>query len=190
MSPPHTQKAQANPSPLPKLPPNVSIFTPPSPAVSQALLSESRIFTRLTISPTNNTGETRAKIEDTLKEKRPGELGADPSFWLVHQNAVVLVFTSANGKKGEEEDEKNVKDRHHEHVRSVCLGLKDADVGLNIAGCVFDAADAAGAGFQLDRLRGGAVLVIDLMDDGQEESEEEDEDDGDFDLLAGAEAVV
>lgn len=185
-------KAEANTSPLPKLPPNVSIFSPPSLAVSQALLSQSRIFTRLTISATTNSNTAHVKVGDTLKG-RP-ELG-DQSFWLVHQNSVVLVFTSGAEGDHQEEEEEKVKGRHHEQVRSVCLALKDGDWSLSIAGCVFDAMDAAGAGFQFDRLSGGAVLVIDLMDGGEDDDEEEedegeDEDDGDFDLLAVAEVIA
>lgn len=189
-------KAEANTSQLPKLPPNVSIFSPPSRAVSQALLSQGRIFTRLTISASansnSNSNTARVNVSDSLK-RRPGL--ADQSFWLVHQNAVVLVFTGSGAEGGpqqEEEDEEKVKDRHHEQVRSVCLALKDGDWSLSIAGCVFDAVGAAGAGFQFDRLSGGAVLVVDLMDGGEddeEEEEEEEEDDGDFNLLAGAEVV-
>lgn len=115
----------------------------------------------------------------------------DPGFWLVHKNAV-LVFDGSRGS-GEEDEDAVVKDRHHEHVRSVCLALKDGDLSLSIAGCVFDAVDAVGAGFQVDRLSGGAVLVIDLMcgDDDEEDDEEgSDDEDEDFDLLAGGEVVV
>lgn len=162
----------------PTLPPNVSIFSPPTPAVSEALLL-GRIFTRLTISLNSNT-----HISDTLLKRSELET---QQFWLVHQN-VVLVFDSAENA---DEEEEKVKDRHHEHVRSVCLALKDGDLSLSIAGCVFDAKDAVGAGFQFDRLSGGAVLVIDLMDGGDEEEEEgSDDGDEDFDLLAGGETVA
>lgn len=82
--------------------------------------------------------------------------------------------------------EEDVKDAHHEHVRAVCLALRDRDIGLDIAGCVFDASQSLQAGFQFDRLSGGAVMVIDLM------SSEEDDSDGEADLeglLAGGEVV-
>lgn len=185
----------------PTLPPNVSIFSPPAPspaAVSGALLGGKgpRIFTRLTIAPSPGN-HTRTPVVETLK-KRP-ELAAQ-ECWLVHQDVVVLVFdaTGENANDGDGEDEETLKDRHHEHVRSVCLALKDGDLSLSIAGCVFDAKDAVGAGFQFDRLSGGAVLVVDLMDGGDDEDDDEeeggsndgDDDDEDFDLLAGAETVA
>lgn len=111
----------------------------------------------------------------------------------MHQKAVLLFDSS---EAGEEAGEEATKDRHHEHVRSVCLALKDGDVSLSIAGCVFDAVDAVGAGFQFDRLSGGAVLVIDLMDSDDDDDEdkdgesEDDDDDEDFDLLAGGEIII
>lgn len=69
----------------------------------------------------------------------------------------------------------DVTDAHHEHVRAVCLALKDADIGLDIAGCVFDSAHSLQAGFQFDRLSDGAVMVVDIMSgDDEEDSDSED----------------
>ena len=87
---------------------------------------------------------------------------------MTHQNAV-LVFDG--GAEGDE-----LEDLHHEHFRAVCLALKDADIGLDVAKCVHDSNDVLQAGFQLDSLKNGSVLVIDLMhaDDEDDDSEEED----------------
>lgn len=67
-------------------------------------------------------------------------------------------------------------DAHHEHVRAVCLALRDADLGLDIAGCVFDAAGSVAAGVQMERLSGGGVMVVDIMGGGDDEEDDEDDD--------------
>lgn len=82
----------------------------------------------------------------------------------------------------------DVKDAHHEHVRAVCLALRDADMSLSIAGCVFDAEDVLRAGFQLDALSRGAVMVVDLMsedDDDDSDDDEDDDEDAEAFLLGG-----
>lgn len=182
---------------LPQLPPNVSIFAPPNQTTTEALFSQvgtdkqqqeleqqrRRIFTRLTLS---DSSIPSTHISETLQQRPDLQ---DQTFWLVHQH-VVLVFDAAGAGAGDDTEE-TVKDRHHEHVRSICLALKELDWGLSISGCVFDAAEAVGAGFQFDGLSGGAVLVVDLMDGGEDEDMESDSDeDEDFDSLAGAETVA
>lgn len=83
-----------------------------------------------------------------------------------------------------EVDGGDVKDAHHEHVRAVCLALKDADMSLSIAGCVFDAEEVLKAGFQLDRLSRGSVMVVDLMSDEDDDDDEEDDSGDDEDVEA------
>lgn len=65
---------------------------------------------------------------------------------------------------------------HHEHFRAVCLALKDADIGLDVAKCVHDARDVLQAGFQLDAIKNGSVLVIDLMHAEDEDDSDEQDD--------------
>ncbi|KAF9877433.1 hypothetical protein CkaCkLH20_05133 [Colletotrichum karsti] len=152
----------AKPAPAaPTLPPNVTIFTPKDPTAAQALL-HGKLFTRLTI--TDKT--TPAQIAAALKKAE----GISETFCLTHHN-VILIF---------DEDQ----DTHHEHFRVVCLALRDADIGLSVAGCVHDAEGALGAGFQLDVLSSGSVLVIDLMG-GDEEDESEDEEEALKALMGG-----
>ncbi|TDZ36840.1 hypothetical protein CTRI78_v011230 [Colletotrichum trifolii] len=132
------------------LPPNVMIFTPKKAEFAQSLLGGT-IFTRLTV-----TEQTEpAKLSAALKT---GNISDD--FCLTHRN-VVLIFD-------------NDTDTHHEHFRLVCLALKEADIGLSVAGCIFDTAEVLKAGFQLDTLSSGSVLVIDLMG-GDDDDDSEDE---------------
>ncbi|KAK7741731.1 hypothetical protein SLS53_004794 [Cytospora paraplurivora] len=153
----------------PVLPPNVSIFSPTSPDASKALLN-GRIFSRLTVSAQTEP----AQLAATLKASPIVSDG----FFLTHRNAI-LVFDS-------ETDGGDVKDAHHEHVRAVCLALKDADMSLSIAGCVFDAEDVLKAGFQLDALSRGAVMVVDLMSEDDDDSDDDDDDeDAEAFLLGG-----
>lgn len=142
----------------PTLPPNVSIFSPKNKAVSRALL-EGQIFSRLTVSSQTEPSKLTEALKAILAVKQP--------YFLIH-NKALLVFDA------EEEEVDDVKDAHHEHVRAVCLALKDADIGLDIAGCVFDAAGSIQAGFQFDQLSDGAVMVVDIMDGGDEDSDDED----------------
>lgn len=97
----------------------------------------------------------------------------------------MLVFDAEKGDAEGACVEKDVKDAHHEHVRMACLALKDADMSLDIAGCVFDSAEALQAGFQFDRLSSGSVMVIDLMN-GDEDSDDDSDLEG---ILAGGEVV-
>ncbi|PSS05252.1 hypothetical protein BD289DRAFT_3492 [Coniella lustricola] len=199
-------------APLPTLPPNVSIFTPKSPSTVQTLLAtatasdetNSAVFTRLAVSATT----TPEKLNDALESISPSpDSRSEQEFHLRHGNAV-LVFDSAAATGGDadgedetdEEDgqqkiEEAVKDSHHEHVRAVCLAFKDRDIGLDIAGCVFDASQAPQAGFQFDRLSDGALMVVDLMHNDGDSDDDDEDDDGDDDeadlakLLAGAEVI-
>lgn len=141
----------------PKLPPNVSIFSPRNKAVSKALL-EGQIFSRLTVSSQTDPSKLTEALNAILAVNHP--------YCLIHDKAI-LVFDA------EEEGLDDVQDAHHEHVRAVCLALKDGDIGLDIAGCVFDAAGSIQAGFQFDQLSDGAVMVVDIMDGGDEDSEDE-----------------
>jgi hypothetical protein len=150
----------------PELPPNVLIFTPKNPAAADALLN-GRIFTRLATPATTDPSTLAAAAA-----KAGGE-----AFCLVFRGGI-LIFDGA----GADEDA-DVADTHHEHFRLVCLALKDAGIVLDVAGCVFDAQGILKAGFQLDVLSPGNVLVIDLMD-GEEES------DDDEDLEASLAALV
>ncbi|KAF3767320.1 hypothetical protein M406DRAFT_69475 [Cryphonectria parasitica EP155] len=166
----------------PTLPPNVSIFSPQDKLASKTLL-EARIFTRLTVSEQTDPSQ----LAKALAASRDVNQG----FCLSHGN-VALVFDAEQQQQQqqqEEEEEEKVKDAHHEHVRAVCLALKDRDIGLDIAGCVFDASGALQAGFQFDRLSDGAVLVIDLMGNGDDDDDSSDEEANLGALLAGGEVV-
>ncbi|KAH8195714.1 hypothetical protein TruAng_010117 [Truncatella angustata] len=151
----------AQPS-VPALPPNVSIFSPTDPNAAKTLLS-SRIFTRLSISAQTEPAQLTAAL------KNPARPEISEAFCLSHGNAVLIFDGGSEGS--------DLEDSHHEHFRLVCLALKDADISLDVAGCVFDTADVLQAGFQLDTLSSGSVLVIDLMSGGDDDSSDEDEDD-------------
>lgn len=141
---------------LPNLPANVCIFSPKKPSAVEALLS-ARVFTRL-VASASTTPEKLAAIK-----KYPG---VQEDFCLIHRNAV-LIFDGAPG-----EQDASVEDLHHEHFRVICLALKEYDIGLDVAGCIHDAADVLGAGFQLDKLNDRSALVIDLV--VEEDSDDED----------------
>ncbi|KAK2052893.1 hypothetical protein LY76DRAFT_609551 [Colletotrichum caudatum] len=145
----------------PVLPPNVTIFSPAKPSAAEALLN-GRIFTRLTANAQAEPSKLAAALEDASRRAV-----GDDAFCLGHRN-VVLIFDAG-------EDGADATDAHHEHFRLVCLALKDADIGLDVAGCIFDAPSALQAGFQLDALSSGSVLVIDLMGGGDQDSDEEDD---------------
>lgn len=162
--------AGAKPS-APTLPPNVAIFSPADPGASTALLN-GLIFTRLAISAQTEPAHLAAALRDDPK--------VSDGFCLSHRNAV-LVFDG-------EVDGGDVKDAHHEHVRAVCLALKDADMSLSIAGCVFDAAEVLKAGFQLDALSRGSVMVVDLMSEEDDDSDDDDDDEDAEAYLMGGEA--
>ncbi|KAK2031667.1 hypothetical protein LX32DRAFT_637054 [Colletotrichum zoysiae] len=154
--------SSARGSSAPVLPPNVTIFSPAKPSAADALLNGC-IFTRLTANAQAEPSKLTAALEDASRRAAD-----DDAFCLGHRN-VVLIFDAGR-------DGADVADAHHEHFRLVCLALKDADISLDVAGCVFDSPSALQAGFQLDTLSSGSVLVIDLMGgDGQDSDEEGDE---------------
>ncbi|KAI0864297.1 hypothetical protein F4860DRAFT_465781 [Xylaria cubensis] len=110
------------------LPPNVSIYAGPS---SAGLLRAS-IFTRLV-----TTVQDPAKLAAAL--------GSDCATFCHQYQNVVLIF---------DED----LDPHHEHFRQVCLRLKDnGDLGLDYGRCIFDVGSSLHAGFQMEKLQGGAI---------------------------------
>ncbi|KKY37589.1 hypothetical protein UCDDA912_g02479 [Diaporthe ampelina] len=154
----NTQAASSKPA----LPPNVSIFSPSDPSASKAVLN-GHIFSRLTTSSQTDPSQLAAALKASS--------GVSEAFCLSHGGAV-LVFDA-------EQPGADLKDTHHDHVRAVCLALRDADVSLSISGCVFDAVEVVKAGFQLDGLSRGAVMVVDLMhedDDGSDSDSGGDED--------------
>ncbi|KAF6814606.1 hypothetical protein CPLU01_14357 [Colletotrichum plurivorum] len=153
-----SSKGVSNPSAAapPALPPNVAIFSPKDPAAAKALTSGS-VFTRLTVSASIEPAQLSKALEGSISE----------SWCLVHRN-VVLIFD-------------NDQDAHHEHFRAVCLALKDADIGLDVAGCIFDATEVVKAGFQLDTMSSGSVLVVDIMD-GDDDDDDSDDDDAEASL--------
>ncbi|KAI0100378.1 hypothetical protein GGR51DRAFT_564186 [Nemania sp. FL0031] len=137
------------------LPPNVSIYAGPS---SAALLRAS-IFTRLV-----TTVQDPAKLAAAL--------GSDCATFCHQYQNVVLIF---------DED----LDTHHEHFRLVCLRLKDnGDLGLDYGRCIFDVGSSLQAGFQMDKLQGGAIMVVDLQDRDDDDSEDDSDAEDDASLLA------
>lgn len=143
----------------PTLPANVCIFSPKKPSAVKALL-DARVFTRLVASASTKPGQLAAAIKSYQ--------AADESFCLVHGDSVLIFDGGEGDKQGDE-----LEDLHHEHFRIVCLALKEHDIGLDVTGCIHDANDALGAGFQLDKLNDGAALVIDLVEP-DEDSDDED----------------
>jgi hypothetical protein len=165
---------------LPALPQNVLIFSPSSPEAAQALL-KGRIFTKLAATIRTTPEQLVAAVQKvTRKESRE-------KFCLPFRKGV-LIFDGAHS----EADQEKLTDEHHEHFREVCLALKDADINLDFSACIFDADQILKAGFQLDAMSLGAVLVIDLMDGGDEDDDEdsEDEDEDDEATEASLNALV
>ncbi|KAF2652231.1 hypothetical protein K491DRAFT_681557 [Lophiostoma macrostomum CBS 122681] len=146
------------------LPPHVSIHSPKNVPTSDNLLN-AKIFTRLSIS----SSTTSAALSAAVSASSNAQTNAiSPTFCLQHNN-VLLVF---------DVDVEDERDLHHEHVRTVCLMLKDQDFSVDYARCVFDASTAQQAGFQFDSLAGGAVMVVNLMamqDDDEDSSDEGDD---------------
>ncbi|POS71466.1 hypothetical protein DHEL01_v210142 [Diaporthe helianthi] len=165
MSPVNGQEAAPS---KPALPPNVSIFSPKDPSASTAVLN-SHIFSRLTTSSQTEPSQLAAALAASPR--------VSETFCLSHGPAV-LVFDA-------EKPGVDLKDSHHEHVRAVCLALKDADISLSISGCVFDTAEVVKAGFQLDGLSRGAVMVVDLMHEDEDEDDSGDDEDAEAILMAG-----
>ncbi|CZT12862.1 uncharacterized protein RCO7_11472 [Rhynchosporium graminicola] len=153
------------------LPPNVQIFSPLDPQAAEALLN-SCIFTRLSISAQTDP----IKLSEALSSIGPFE-----QFCLRHRNNL-LIF---GGRKAQDDLKNDFTDAHHEQFRLIALAIKHFDIGLDVAGCVFDASDVIEAGFQLDKLGNGAVMVIDLMEvEDDEDSDDDVSDDENDEILA------
>ncbi|KAF5026337.1 hypothetical protein F66182_1545 [Fusarium sp. NRRL 66182] len=142
----------------PTLPANVSIFSPTKASAISALFG-GRIFTRLVASARTKPAELVAAIK-----RYPG---ADEDFCLTHGHSV-LIFDGVQGDKQVD----GLEDLHHDHFRIICLALQKHNIGLDVAGCIHDASDVLGAGFQIDKLNDGSALVIDLVK-VEEESDSE-----------------
>ena len=143
-------------SETPTLPPNVSIFSPVS-ARNAKILQNSLLFTRLALGAQTQP----TQLANVSKDKR-----LDEAYALCHGNFILIFDSSVEGE--------DTQDKHHEHFRAVCLALKDNDVDLNVASCIFDATTALQAGFQFDELSDGAIMVIDLMD-GEDSGDDSDD---------------
>lgn len=161
-------------SALPALPPNVLIFSPTSSEAATALLN-GRMFTKLATS-TRTTPEKLLAAAEKIAPKESRE-----SFCLPFRKGI-LIFDGADP----ETEQDQLTDRHHEHFRQVCLALKDTDINLDFSACIFDAADVLKAGFQLDAMSQGAVLVIDLMDSGNDDDDDSDDDEDEDDEVTEA----
>lgn len=144
----------------PELPPNVLIFSPKNQTAADALLS-GRIFTRLTATAATEPEQLSAALEKMASPE------IRESFCLAYRNGI-LIYDGVNKDLGDAD----LTDLHHEHFRQVCLALKDADIDLDFAGCVFDSPAILQAGFQLDTLRPGTLLVIDLMKGGDDDDDD------------------
>jgi hypothetical protein len=146
----------------PALPPNVFIFSPAILKATNALLN-GRIFTRLTV-----TAHTKSsQLVDAFRNTQQPEV--NETFCIHHRNIVLIFDSDVQGQ--------DLQDAHHEHFRAVCLALKDKNVNLDVAGCVFDAPTALQAGFQLEVMSSGSVLVIDIMGADNASSDDDDQDD-------------
>ncbi|KAF4972202.1 hypothetical protein FSARC_1184 [Fusarium sarcochroum] len=142
------------------LPANVEIFAPKHASAVNALLA-GRIFTRLVSSVSTKPTQLATAIKQYS--------GTDESFCLIHRNTVLIFDGGLDEKQGEQ-----LEDVHHEHFRQVCLALKEHDIGLDVAGCIHDATDVLGAGFQLDKLNDKSALVIDLVEEEEDSDDDED----------------
>jgi hypothetical protein len=116
------------------LPPNVSIY---SSAHAQSFLN-AKLFTRL-----STTVKDPASLASAL--------GGDCKSFCVQHKESLIIFNASD------------LDAHHEHFRAVCLKLKEADLGVDYGGCVFDAGSILAAGFQVDTLSDGAVSKFYLL---------------------------
>jgi hypothetical protein len=164
---------------LPELPHNVLIFSPTNSDSANALL-KGRMFTKLATTSRTTSAQLLAAVESIApKEDRE-------KFCLPFRKGI-LIFDGADPEMEQEE----LTDVHHEHFRQACLALKDSDINLDFSACIFDADDVLKAGFQLDAMSKGAVLVIDLMDAGDDdESDSDDEDEDDEVTEASLNALV
>jgi hypothetical protein len=162
-----TTMRTSDPKPtLPTLPQNITIFSPTNPIASQNLLA-SRIFTKLATSAT--TAPSQLKSVLSLITTGPDQ---EPETFVLPFRKGLLIFDGPSKEHSQEE----LTDAHHTHFRAVCLALKDADISLDFSACIFDAENLLGVGFQVEGMKGGEVLVVDLLD-GEDESEEDSDED-------------
>jgi hypothetical protein len=153
----------------PTLPPNVLIFSPTDSKASKALLN-GRIFTKLA----TTTRTTPSQLISALSKITPTAGENTENFCLAFRKGI-LIFDGHTGDETSQSPE-DLTDAHHEHFRQVCLALRDSDINLDFSACIFDVSDVLAAGFQLDEMSQGAVLVIDLMDRGDEDEGDSDDD--------------
>jgi hypothetical protein len=150
---------------LPTLPPNVSIFSPATPIAAKALLNGC-IFTRLAVSVQTKPSQLAVAFRNEQGSK------IDEAFCFCHGNIVLIFDSDGPGQ--------DLQDTHHEHFRAVCLVLKDNNINLDVAGCVFDVPTVLQAGFQTEAMSSGSVLVVDIMNgDDSSDDDDEEEDSGD-----------
>jgi hypothetical protein len=157
-----SEAVKAEATPRPTLPAHVTIFSPSDSSSATTLLG-SNIFTRLSLSP--NTASSQ--LSSLQKDARLSE-----SHALLHHHSILIFDSESSEIEG-----KDLQGAHHDHFRAVCLALKDNDIAISVAGCVYDKKTAVEAGFQLDQLSDGAVMVIDLMHGNEEDDDVEDSDD-------------
>ncbi|KXJ87461.1 hypothetical protein Micbo1qcDRAFT_236359 [Microdochium bolleyi] len=193
-SQPRAESASA--STAPTLPPNISIYT----GAAKPQLLSATLFTRLA-----TTALEPSKLSAALREGGDSNgSGAVGSYCHQHHTAVLIFDGAASSTAGEkdssQEEEEAAQDRHHEHFRDICLRLKDADIGVQYGRCVFDAGSAIAAGFQLDQLKSGDIMVVDLqqIEDDEDDSgddkdkkgaSDDEDDDSDIDLAALGDVV-
>jgi hypothetical protein len=158
---------------LPTLPPNVLIFSPTKPQASKSLL-QGRIFTKLA----TTTRTTPSQLTSALSKITPTPGESTEDFCLAFRKGILIFDGNSTETEQSAED---LTDAHHEHFRQVCLGLRDSEINLDFSACIFDASNVLAAGFQLDEMSQGAVLVIDLMDRGDEDEDDSDDDDDEDD---------
>lgn len=120
------------------LPTNVSVFFPADRSAYDNV-QKATLFTRLHIRHSGQQVASALSRTPSVKQ----------TFCLAHQN-IILAFDTEHAT-------------HIEHVKAVLQMLRDNNMFADIKRCVFDAADAKKAGFQLDSLGDhGAVMVVDL----------------------------
>lgn len=122
------------------LPTNVSVLCPADPTV-YTNLDNATFFTRI------QTRHSHQELARTLSATP----AVKQTFCTIHLG-IIVIFDSD-------------KTNHTGHVRTVLQMLQDSSMKANLAGCVFDAPDAAKAGFKFDKVGSGdkrALMIIDL----------------------------
>ena len=120
------------------LPTNVSVFFPADRSAYDNI-QKATLFTRLHIRLSGQQVASALNRTPSVKQ----------TFCMAHQN-IILVFDTE-------------RETHIEHVKAVLQMLQDNKIFADIKRCIFNAADAKKAGFQLDPLGDhGAIMVVDL----------------------------